>query len=59
MVKFKDVGAIVYFLKAIPWAVQDFSVDKHLDNLNRLQKKLEKDGFLKFSMGRFMILAEK
>ncbi|MFA6146206.1 MAG: class I SAM-dependent methyltransferase [Patescibacteria group bacterium] len=59
IIQFKDVGIIVYFLKAIPWIVRDFSVDKHIDNLNTLQKRLEQDGYLNFTVGRFMILAEK
>ena len=30
---FADVGAIVYYLKAVPWIVPDFSVATHLDAL--------------------------
>ncbi len=56
---FKDVGAIVYYLKAIPWTVDDFSVNKHFNILMKFQKKLEKGGELVFSSRRFFILAEK
>lgn len=56
---FKDVGAIVYYLKAIPWIVPRFSVDNNLSDLMRLQKKLEKNKQLKFDTARFMILAKK
>ncbi len=56
---FKDVGAIVYFLKAIPWAVKGFSVDRNLNNLERLQKEIKKRGILEFKSKRFFILAEK
>ena len=58
-VTFKDVGAIVYFLKAIPWIVDDFSVDKHLTILKKLHKKIEKEGSLSYASKRFIILAEK
>ena len=56
---FKDVGAIVYYLKAIPWIVKNFSVKKYLSILKKLQKKLERKKELKFDTARFMILAKK
>lgn len=56
---FKDVGAIVYYLKAIPWIVKNFSVKKNLSTLKKLQKKLDKEKELKFDTAKFMILAEK
>lgn len=56
---FKDVGAIVYLLKAIPWIVEGFSVKKHQDILKKLQKKIEKKGKLEFTIRRFFILAIK
>lgn len=56
---FKDVGAIIYYLKAIPWIVQDFSVKKHLPILKNLQRKLEKNKKLKFDTARFLIIAKK
>ena len=56
---FKDIGAIVYYLKAIPWIVQGFSVKKYLTKLKELQKRLEKKKKLKYNTARFMILAEK
>ncbi|MDD5341521.1 MAG: class I SAM-dependent methyltransferase [Patescibacteria group bacterium] len=56
---FKDVGAVVYFLKAIPWAVDNFSVDTHLIYLEKLQEKLEQKGRLEFTYARFFIFAKK
>lgn len=58
-VVFKDVGAIVYFLKAIPWIVDDFSVRKHLPYLVKLQEKIEKESELSFSTRRFLVVAER
>jgi len=58
-IKFFDVGAIVYFLKNIPWAVDNFSVDNHLSYLNKLQAKLENGEELKFFYRRFLLLARK
>ena len=56
---FKDIGAIVYFLKAIPWVVDGFSVDGYLSTLERLQDKINKDSELVFTQTRFIIQAQK
>lgn len=57
--EFKDVGAIVYFLKNIPWIMKDFSVDSHLKYLLKLQKKVENGKKLVFNENRYLIQAEK
>jgi SAM-dependent methyltransferase len=56
---FTDVGAIVYYLKAVPWLVPGFSVATHLDGLLALQDKLEKEGELSFAAKKFFIEARK
>lgn len=56
---FKDVGAVVYFLKAIPWIVPDFSVESHLSYLLKLQKQLEQEGELVFYAKRILVKAVK
>jgi hypothetical protein len=56
---FKDVGALVFYLKSIPWEVPGFSVAKHRDVLFRLQRRIERDGQLAFEIGRFIIAAHK
>src|SRR5690606_29912029 len=45
----KDVGALVYYLKAIPWLVPDFSVERYFDELLELQARLEREGELVFA----------
>src|ERR1017187_700537 len=57
--RFLDVGAVVYFLRAIPWCVDNFSVDSHLEYLRRLQEKLEREGRLEFTYARFLVSARK
>ncbi|MFZ1989784.1 MAG: methyltransferase domain-containing protein [Alphaproteobacteria bacterium] len=57
--RFHDVGAIVYFLKAIPWLVDDFSVDRHREMLLGLHSELERVGVLSFAIGRYLIKAIK
>lgn len=56
---FTDVGAIVYYLKAIPWIVPHFSVDRHARYLFQLQQQLERDGHLTFTARTYLIEAVK
>jgi aminoglycoside phosphotransferase (APT) family kinase protein/SAM-dependent methyltransferase len=56
---FKDVGAIVYYLKAVPWIVADFSVERNLDHLLALQQRLEQDGQLVFCQRMMVVKASK
>jgi ubiquinone/menaquinone biosynthesis C-methylase UbiE len=56
---FKDVGAIVYWLRAIPWKVENFSVDNYQKVLEGLQKKLDSGQELAYVEERFLIIAKK
>jgi SAM-dependent methyltransferase len=56
---FLDVGAIVYYLKAVPWLVPGFSVERHLPYLLALQRKIEAQGKLTFSARKYIIEAKK
>lgn len=56
-IRFSDVGAIVYYLKAIPWLVPDFRVSTHQAELFRLQDQLEAGDELTFFAGTYMIEA--
>ena len=56
---FTDVGAIVYYLRAIPWLVPGFSVKSHLDYLLKLQEQLERDRVLAFTSRKYLIEARK
>ncbi|CAJ0754897.1 18240_t:CDS:10 [Entrophospora sp. SA101] len=42
--KFYDVGAIVYYLRAIPWQIEDFSVEKYSEQLINLHHKIQNEG---------------
>src|SRR6266699_2315263 len=57
--RFFDVGAIVYYLKAIPWQVPDFSVEKYFDRLMEIQQIFERDGFVDVTFHSFFIVARK
>jgi SAM-dependent methyltransferase len=56
---FRDVGALVYFLKAVPWVVPGFSVDSHWTQLSRLQERLDSKGALAFAISRFLVEARR
>lgn len=56
---FQDIGALVYFLKNVPWIVPDFSVKKFRDVLIRLQEKIDRGEKLIYKQKRFLIEATK
>lgn len=57
--RFYDIGALVYFAKIIEWEFPGFSVDSCFDNLCRLQKILNEQGFIQGTEHRFLIVAQK
>jgi SAM-dependent methyltransferase len=56
---FTDVGAIIYYLKAVPWLVPGFSVESHLNYLIQLQDQLEAGDALAFTARKYLIEAQK
>ena len=56
---FADVGAVVYYLKAVPWLVPGFSVETHVERLLRLQHRLDSRDELAFTARTFLIEAHK
>ena len=57
-VEFFDVGAVVYFLRKVIWAVPDFSVDRYRDGLAELHRIIMRDGSFVSHSERFLIEAE-
>ena len=56
---FTDVGAIVYYLKAVPWMVPEFGVDRYLPDLLALQDRLDTGEELAFTARKYLIEARK
>jgi SAM-dependent methyltransferase len=52
---FDDVGALVYYLRAVPWTVLGFSVATHRRELLALQAQLDAGAPLAFTSRRFLI----
>ena len=57
--RFLDVGALVFFARAIPWEFPDFSVEKCLQVLESMQRDLDAGLHLTGLEHRFLLLAEK
>ena len=56
IVRFFDVGAFVYYLRAIPWIVPDFDVDADRNTLHRIHDAIQADG--SFGVGSYRFLIE-
>ena len=57
--RFYDIGAIVYYLKCIPWQVSDFSVKKYIDRLEIINKIILEKGYIDFISHRFCLVVQK
>lgn len=57
--RFHDVGALVYHLKAVPWDVPDFSVDKYRNQLIRVHRLIKNEGTFEVTIHRCLIEALK
>ena len=58
-VVFYDVGAVVYFLRKVPWTVPGFSVDAYRAQLAALHEQIERVGTFVSHSQRFLIEAKK
>jgi SAM-dependent methyltransferase len=56
-----DVGAMVYYLKVVPWELPNFSVDQYYSKLLALHQIIAEKGFLELKNNnhRFIIKARK
>jgi SAM-dependent methyltransferase len=57
--RFTDVGAIVYYLRAAPWLVPGFSVATHCDALLGLQEQVERGEELAFCARLYILEARR
>ena len=56
---FFDIGAVVYFLRLVPWIVPGFTVPKYRDALRELHETIERHGAFETSASRTLIEATK
>lgn len=57
VVKFYDIGALVFFAKIIQWEFPGFSVERCFEKLMGCQMELDREGYLKSVEHRFVIVA--
>lgn len=58
-VEFIDIGAVVYYLKAIPWQVGDFTPEKYYARLGKIHNIIQERGKFVSATHRFFIEARK
>jgi SAM-dependent methyltransferase len=56
---FFDVGAVVYFLRLVPWIVPGFSVAGYREPLRELHRKIQQDGPFETTASRMLIEATR
>jgi SAM-dependent methyltransferase len=56
---FLDVGAVVYFLRVVPWIVPDFDVGRYRARLLDLHEVIEQEGAFETTASRMLIEAVK
>lgn len=54
---FKDIGALVFYLKAIPWQIPDFDVSSYRSELLAIHEQIEKNGSFDVRAHRFLLEA--
>lgn len=55
---FRDIGALIYYLNAVPWQVPDFSVQRYEHALRHLHQEMSEQGPLIMESHRFLLIAE-
>lgn len=55
----RDVGALAWNLRAIPWMVPDFSIDRYRARLREIQDRIDRDGPITVRQRRFWVRAQK
>lgn len=57
--EFRDIGAVVYFLRKVIWMVPGFTVAEHRDKLRELHDKIQREGPFQATTTRYLIEARK
>ncbi len=56
---FKDIGAVVFFLKVISWQIEGFTPEKYMDKLAAIHNIIQETGGFTANEHRFLIEAVK
>lgn len=55
--RFYDIGALIYYLKAIPWQVPSFTTDRYLEQLYEIHQIIQSKGYFDAKQHRFIVKA--
>ncbi|MEG9298509.1 class I SAM-dependent methyltransferase [Mangrovibacillus sp. Mu-81] len=55
--RFYDIGALVYYLKAIPWQIPDFTINRYKDALITIHNTIQTKGYFEVNTNRFLLIA--
>lgn len=55
--RFYDIGALVYYLKAVPWQVLGFEIDRYLEELYAIHQRIQEQGYFDVQQHRFILIA--
>jgi SAM-dependent methyltransferase len=56
---FSDIGAVVIYLRIIPWQIPGFTIEKFLEPLRSLHQEIEEKGEFGCTSHRFLVMARK
>ena len=56
--RFNDIGAIIYYLKCIPWQVEMFNIDKYYKKIEIMNELIERNGYINFILHRFYLIVK-
>ena len=57
--RYADVAAVAHYLKAVPWEVPDFSVDRYFDKLLAMHALIVAEGHLDVGFHQLFVIARK
>lgn len=57
--RFKDIGAIIYFAKVIEWEFPNFSVEDYFDKLCKLNEDINIKGYIESFEHRYIVVCKK
>ncbi len=58
-IEFRDIGAVVWFLRKVIWMVPGFTVDAHREQLRELDARIRAEGPFVAHSARFLVEARK
>ncbi len=57
--RFYDIGALIYYLKAVPWQIKDFTINKFHSKLKEIHNLIQKENYFAVKEHRFFLIAQK